>query len=123
MCSKNVVKCVIQKPIVERKRNKRGKERKKRKEKNKQETKKRRGGGRVERGRGGGKEKEVNVKNILYANGEQVAEVNHPILRWFQKEKQMVELFLFPLGHETLLIEVATEQAALSFPQRYLCFI
>lgn len=48
-------------------------------------------------GAGGWREggKEVNVKNISYANGEQVAEVNHPILRWFQKEKQMVELFSF----------------------------
>lgn len=45
--------------------------------------------------REGGREEEVNVKNISYANGEQVAEVNHPILRWFQKEKQMVELFSF----------------------------
>lgn len=77
----------------------------------------------MERRREEGRKEEVNIKNILYANGEQVAEVNHPILRWLQKEKQMVELLLFPRGHETLLIEVATEQAALSFPQRYLCFI
>ena len=33
-----------------------------------------------ERGREGG----VNVKNILYANDEQVAEVSRPILRQFQ---------------------------------------
>ena len=41
----------------------------------------------------------VHVKNILYTNDEQVAEVNHPILRQLQKQRQVVKLLLFPLGH------------------------